>query len=102
MVFPSNGGESFGIVLIEAMAAARPVVLAGDNDGYRSVMADRPELLFDPRDSEALAKSLAKYLQDKQAARQAVAWQTEHVRQFDTATVGAKLVDAYMAFQPRT
>jgi phosphatidylinositol alpha-mannosyltransferase len=100
MVFPSNGGESFGIVLIEAMAAARPVVLAGDNDGYRSVMGSRPELLFDPRDSKAVAGLLAKYLQDKSAVQVAVAWQTEHVQQFDAATVGAQLLDAYMAFHP--
>ncbi len=102
MVFPSNGGESFGIVLIEAMAAAHPVVLAGDNDGYRSVMGDRPELLFDPRDSKALAELLIKYLQDKPAAQAAIAWQTQHVQQFDVATVGTQLLDAYVAISSRT
>jgi phosphatidylinositol alpha-mannosyltransferase len=101
-VFPSNGGESFGIVLIEAMAATRPVVLAGDNDGYRSVMSERPELLFESRNSKALADLLAKYLQDKQAAQAAAAWQTQHVRQFDTATVGMQLIDTYIAFRSRS
>lgn len=94
-VYPSNGGESFGIVLIEAMAAAHPVVLAGDNDGYRSVLGDRPELLFDPRSPQALADLLETFLQNKQAAQQAVAWQTAHVRQFDTAVVGEVLLGTY-------
>ena len=47
-VFPSSGGESFGIVLLEAMASGRSAVLAGNNPGYASVMAPRPDLLFDP------------------------------------------------------
>jgi phosphatidylinositol alpha-mannosyltransferase len=95
MVFPSSGGESFGIVLIEAMAAARPLVLAGNNEGYRSVLQDRSELLFAPKDSVALAALLANYLQDKSAANQAVTWQTQYVRQFDTAVVGTELLTTY-------
>ncbi len=43
--FPSLGGESFGIVLIEAMAAGASVVLGGNNPGYTSVLGDRPESL---------------------------------------------------------
>jgi len=39
-VFPSTAGESFGIVLVEAMAAGAGVVLAGHNPGYASVRFD--------------------------------------------------------------
>lgn len=95
VAYPSNGGESFGIVLIEAMAAAHPVVLAGDNDGYRSVLGGRPELLFDPKSPQALADLLASFLQQKKAAQEAVAWQTTYVQQFDTAVVGAQILDTY-------
>lgn len=94
MVFPSTGGESFGIVLIEAMAAAKPVVVAGDNAGYRSVV-QRREQLFRPNDHVELADKLATYLQDKQLCWQTVAWQAKHVRQFDVSEVGTKLLDSY-------
>ncbi|MCL1900689.1 MAG: glycosyltransferase family 4 protein, partial [Promicromonosporaceae bacterium] len=38
VVLPSRGGESFGVSVVEALAAAQGVVLAGDNPGYRTVM----------------------------------------------------------------
>lgn len=94
-VFPSSGGESFGIVLLEAMSTGTAVVLAGDNSGYRSVLAERPELLFNAQDSRALATKLAEYLQNETARSQAIAWQKTYVQQFDVATVGAKLLELY-------
>jgi phosphatidylinositol alpha-mannosyltransferase len=49
---PSNGGESFGIVLIEAMAAGVPVV-ASDIPGYRAVLAEGSAGVLVPPDSPA-------------------------------------------------
>jgi phosphatidylinositol alpha-mannosyltransferase len=49
---PSNGGESFGIVLIEAMAAGLPVV-ASDIPGYRAVLAEGSAGMLVPPDSPA-------------------------------------------------
>jgi phosphatidyl-myo-inositol alpha-mannosyltransferase len=95
VVFPSTGGESFGIVLIEAMAAARGVVLAGDNPGYASVMAQRPQALFNPKNTQAFAELLATMLEDDNARKQAHAWQQEYVRQFDAPAVGERVVAAY-------
>jgi phosphatidylinositol alpha-mannosyltransferase len=94
-VFPSSGGESFGIVLLEAMAGGRSVVLAGDNPGYRSVMAPRPELLFDPKDPRALAVKLANYLSDRQQRQQMQIWEADYAKQFDVNVVGAKLLNIY-------
>lgn len=94
-VFPSSGGESFGIVLLEAMASGQAAVLAGDNAGYRSVLAPYPELLFDPNDARALADKLALYLQDEALRRQAAQWGGSYSRQFDVQKVGPELLSIY-------
>jgi phosphatidylinositol alpha-mannosyltransferase len=61
---PSTSGESFGIVLLEAMAAGRPVI-AGDIPGYRSVVTNgREGLLVQPRDPQALALGIVRLLAD--------------------------------------
>lgn len=95
MVFPSSGGESFGIVLIEAMASGRPLVLAGDNPGYRTVLAERSELLFDPRDAAGLAQRLARFLDDGNARRAAIDWQRQTVGRYDVARVAGELLSDY-------
>ncbi|HVV26041.1 MAG TPA: glycosyltransferase family 4 protein [Candidatus Saccharimonadales bacterium] len=94
-VFPSSGGESFGIVLLEAMAGGRAAVLAGDNPGYRSVMEPQPELLFDATDAEALASRLKAYLMDDKRRQAAADWGAAYSRGFDTAAVGQKLTAIY-------
>ncbi|HVI60590.1 MAG TPA: glycosyltransferase family 4 protein [Candidatus Saccharimonadales bacterium] len=94
-VFPSSGGESFGIVLLEALASGRAAVLAGDNPGYRSVMAPRPELLFDPHDAAELTAKLRQYLTEADLRRQAARWGADYTKYFDTAVVGQKLLAIY-------
>jgi phosphatidylinositol alpha-mannosyltransferase len=54
---PSLGGESFGMVLLEAMAA-RTVVVASDIDGYREA-SDGHAVLVTPADRRALAEALS-------------------------------------------
>ncbi len=94
-VFPSTGGESFGIVLIEAMANGHSAVLAAANSGYASVMAPRPELLVPPADVAALAAGLEHLLTDAGARQTAAAWGQVYSRQFDKAVVGAELLKIY-------
>jgi phosphatidylinositol alpha-mannosyltransferase len=63
--FPAIDGESFGIVLLEAMAAGAAVV-ASDIDGYRGVVRDgREALLVPPGDVDALTAALQRLLDDE-------------------------------------
>lgn len=94
-VFPSSGGESFGIVLIEALASGRSVVLAGDNPGYSSVMAREPKLLFDAADADALADKLAYYLHHKAQRQKLQSWGAAYAKEFDVDVVGTKLLEIY-------
>lgn len=94
-VFPSSGGESFGIVLLEAMASGKAAVLAGDNPGYRSVMAPQEDLLFDPTSTEALQAKLEFYLRQVAARQQMAAWGADYTAKFDINKVGARIESIY-------
>ena len=66
---PATGGESFGIVLLEAMAAGAPVV-ASNIDGYRDVVAhQRNGLLVPARDPSSIAAAIADVIDDPGLAR---------------------------------
>jgi phosphatidyl-myo-inositol alpha-mannosyltransferase len=61
---PATGNESFGIVLLEAMASGLPVV-ASDIPGYRTVVANGEEgFLTKPGDHEAIARAILLLLND--------------------------------------
>ncbi len=93
--FPSLYGESFGIVLVEAMAAGAKTILGGDNPGYRSVLNEQPNCLVNPSDIEALSSRLKLLLSDKALSRKISKWQRQTVRQYDIEVVGPKIESLY-------
>lgn len=93
--FPATGGESFGIVLIEAMASGAGVVLGGANPGYLSVLGDRPEVSVDATDTAAFVRALTALVEDDALRTELHAEQAQRVRQFDVETVGAQILDLY-------
>lgn len=101
-VYPSTGGESFGIVLLEGMAAARGVVLAGNNPGYASVMHPLIDQLINPNDTVSFAEKLSWYLSHPGGRARAAEIQHQYVGRFDINVVGAELLSIYnQALQTR-
>lgn len=94
-VFPSPGGESFGIVLLEAMAAGSKVVIGGNNAGYASILGQQPYLLFDPSDRQAFVEHLEMFINDENLRERMYKWQQEVIGQYDISVVGSKLVNIY-------
>lgn len=90
---PSLHGESFGVVLLEGMAAGTPVV-ATDIDGYRRVA--RPGMdarMVPPGDPSALAKALAAALDDDADTAEMIASARHRAEEFSMD----RLADEYMA-----
>lgn len=84
---PHTHGESFGIVLVEALATGTPVV-ASDLEAFRRVLDDgRCGALFPVGDADALATTLAAVLGSPETQRDLSAAGSSHVRRFDWGTV---------------
>ncbi|HEY2042625.1 MAG TPA: glycosyltransferase family 4 protein [Jatrophihabitans sp.] len=94
-VAPNTGGESFGVILLEAMSAGTPIV-ASDLDAFRRVLADgRAGLLFANRDSAGLARALETVLSDELLRGQLAEAGTEVVRPYDWPVVAAQILRVY-------
>lgn len=94
-VFPATGGESFGIVLVEAMAAGSCVVLAGNNAGYSSVLGPLPEALFDPTNHQQFTQILTTYIESPTASQKLYNAQQQLVQQYDVHQVAEKVLEIY-------
>ncbi|EDY43671.1 glycosyltransferase family 4 protein [Streptomyces sp. SPB074] len=94
-VAPNTGGESFGIILVEAMSAGAPV-LASDIDAFAQVLDQGAAgELFANEDADALADAAIRLLGDPERRAELRAAATAHVRRFDWSTVGADILAVY-------
>ena len=92
---PNTGGESFGIVLVEAMAAGTPIV-ASDLDAFRRVLDDGAAgALFPVGDAPALAGVLLDLLDDPARRAALAADGSRVVTAYDWATVVKRVVEVY-------
>lgn len=95
VALPALGGESFGIVLLEAMAAGRPVV-ATSIPGYAAVARDGLEaLLVPPGDPDRLAAAVATVLNDQALGDRLVQAGRARAAEFDWDHVVADVEEAY-------
>ncbi|MDQ2839138.1 MAG: glycosyltransferase family 4 protein [Actinomycetota bacterium] len=114
-VAPNTGGESFGIILLEAMAARTPIV-ASDLQAFRRVLGaeDSPQrrgenrgehrpdwqlaragVLFKNRDSDGLATALEQVLSDQALRERLAAASAEVVQPYDWSLVAAQVLRVY-------
>jgi phosphatidylinositol alpha-mannosyltransferase len=92
---PSLGGESFGVVLIEAMAAGTTVV-ASSLDGYRNVAtADVDALLVEPGDVQALAAALRRAVDDRDLAQRLRSAGTDRAEGFAMSALADRYLEIY-------
>ena len=94
-VAPNTGGESFGIILVEAMSAGAPV-LASDLDAFTQVLdGGAAGELFANEDAGALAAAAVRLLGDPERRAELRERGMSHVRRFDWSTVGADILAVY-------
>lgn len=94
-IAPHTGGESFGIVLVEAMSAGACVVASSLN-AFRQVLADgEAGLLFPVGDHAALAATLCRTLADPDLRERTRAIASRHVERYDWSQVTARILDVY-------
>ena len=92
---PSLHGESFGVVLLEAMAAGTPVV-ASNLDGYRNVATDdETALLVETGNVASLASALARLLVDPRLAARLTANGREHAQRFSMDALADRYIEMY-------
>ncbi|MFD3424541.1 glycosyltransferase family 4 protein [Nocardia fluminea] len=94
-VAPNLGGESFGIILIEAMAAGTPVV-ASELDAFRRVLRDGTAGMLTPiGDSDALATAIDTLLTDDETRMRLVRTATQVVAGYDWPVVAEQILRVY-------
>jgi len=94
-VSPATGRESFGIVLLEAMASGTPIVCS-DIHGYKGVVQrGRQAILVPPHDAKALAAGISELVADPALRAQMGAAGLARAEQFSWEHVTAKVEDYY-------
>jgi phosphatidylinositol alpha-mannosyltransferase len=94
-VAPHTGGESFGVVLAEAMAAGA-VVAASDLPAFASLLrSGRLGVLFRAGDVDDLTRSVLTLLGDRELRLALAARAARHVRRYDWSVVVEQVLDVY-------
>ncbi len=92
---PQTGGESFGIVLVEAMSAGAAVV-ASDLGAFRRVLAEgEAGVLFRTGDSQDLARTMLRVLGDADDRRALAGRAADAVRRYDWSSVTHEVLTVY-------
>ncbi len=92
---PALYGESFGIVLLEAMATAT-VAVAGNNGGYAALMKDSGQLsIVNPKDTLEFTRRLELMLYDERIRSLWLSWAKDYVSNYSFFNITAQYEDVY-------
>lgn len=94
-IAPQTGGESFGIVLVEAMSAGAAVVASNIGAFERVLDYGKAGFMFEVGDPKELARAIDRALANPQEREQKTARATEFVQQFDWSEVTSKVLTVY-------
>jgi phosphatidylinositol alpha-mannosyltransferase len=93
---PATGWESFGIVLLEAMAVGKPIV-ASNIEGYASLITHGVEgLLVPPKDEDSLAQALTSLMTDESLRQQMGARGRVKAKKYDWKYVAQRVLNYYI------
>lgn len=93
---PAIGHESFGVVLLEAMAARKPIV-ASNIEGYASLISPGEDgLLVEPKDPWELAQALRRLLTDADLRREMGEKGHRKAQEYDWQQVSQRVMDCYV------
>lgn len=94
-VFPSTRGESFGIVLLEAMAAGKPVI-AGNAEGYIETLQNGEYgVIVNPQDEDALARAIVELYFKEDMRRELAEKGKAYAQNFDWQKLIKRLAEIY-------
>lgn len=101
-VSPSIFGESFGLVLLEAMACQKPVV-AFANQGYKQLLAGKKgaKFLAKPRDSKELAQKIEIFIKNEKLRKEMGRWGIEEAQKYSWQKVAERILDFYKFCQKK-
>jgi len=95
-VAPSTGQESFGLVLLEAMSAARPIICSSI-DGYQQAANPEGTRWVPPRNVEALSHAIVDLAKHPDECTRMGESNTRHVKQFEWSQLAPRIRDEYLS-----
>ncbi|MBU1110419.1 glycosyltransferase [Patescibacteria group bacterium] len=94
---PAITGESFGIVLVEAMASGKPIV-ASRNPGFEYCLRNYPEkdrFLVEPANPEALALALSELIKQKSLRKALGKWGLDEAKKYSWTVLADEILEYY-------
>ena len=95
-VSPAYRGESFGIVLVEAMAAGCPLI-AGNNDGYSALLEKYPwsKAVVDVKNTKQFADSIKELVQNHRLRKKLSRWGIKYSSRFEAEVIARRYMKVY-------